>query len=95
MILSRLGKPFALAEYGPDNKTTTKSGTLDLTMLISQIKQVMPNVIYFKLWSDYNGPAGNMYWSLISNKRAAELLNDQWVITAEEVPKFGRTLTGK
>lgn len=88
--LSKLGKPFALAEYGPDNKTTTKTGTLDLTRLISQIKKVMPNVIYFQLWSDYNGPTGSMYWSLISNKRAAELLNDPWIINAEDVPKFGR-----
>ena len=93
--LSSLGKPFALAEYGPDNKTTTKTGTLDLTTLISQIKAVMPNVIYFKTWADYTGPAGNMYWSLISNKRAADLLNDPWVVTADEVPAFGRHLSGK
>ena len=93
--LSKLGKPFALAEYGPDNKTTTPKGTLDLTTLISQIKRAMPNVIYFKMWSDYHGPAGDMYWSLLSNKRAAELLDDPWVITADEVPRFGRTLTGQ
>ena len=92
--LSKLGKPFALAEYGPDNKTTTKTGTLDLTTLINQIKAVMPNVIYFMTWSDYVGPAGNMYWSLISNKKATELLNDPWVITADDVPAFGRTITG-
>ncbi len=92
--LSKLRKPFALAEYGPDNKTTTRTGTLDLTTLIRQIKQVMPNVVYFQMWSDYNGPADNMYWSLLSNKRAAELLNDPWVVTADEVPGFGRTLTG-
>jgi mannan endo-1,4-beta-mannosidase len=88
--LSKLGKPFALTEYGPDNKTTTRTGTLDLTTLISQIKQFMPNVIYFKMWSDYNGTAGNMYWSIISNKRSDELLNDPWIVNADKVPKFGR-----
>lgn len=92
--LSKLGKPFALAEYGPDNKTTTRTGTLDLTTLIRQIKQVMPNVVYFQMWSDYHGPAGNMYWSILGNKRAAELLNDPWVVTADDVPRFGRALTG-
>lgn len=91
--LSKLGKPFALAEYGPDNKTTTKTGTLDLTTLIKQIQTVMPNVIYFMTWSDYIGPAGNMYWSLISNKKAKELLNAPWVVTADKVPLFGRILS--
>lgn len=93
--LAKLGKPFALAEYGPDNKTTTRTGTLDLTTLIGQIKRVMPDVIYFQMWSDYHGPAGDMYWSLLGNKRATELLNDPWIITADAVPTFGRTLTGK
>lgn len=88
--LSRHGKPFALAEYGPDNKTTTKTGALDLTTLISQIKAVMPDVVYFKTWADYTGPAGNMYWSLLSNKKAAELLSDPWVANADDLPRFGR-----
>ena len=93
--LAKLGKPFALAEYGPDNKTTTRTGTLDLTTLIGQIRKVMPNVIYFQMWSDYHGTAGDMYWSLIGNKRADELLRDPWIITAADVPRFGRSLTGK
>lgn len=88
--LSRHGKPFALAEYGPDNKTTTKTGSLDLTTLIGQIKAVMPNAVYFMTWSDYVGPAGNMYWSLKSNKKAAELLSDPWVANADDIPGFGR-----
>jgi mannan endo-1,4-beta-mannosidase len=88
--LTRHGKPFALAEYGPDNKTTTKTGTLDLTTLIAQIKTVMPNAVYFMTWSDYVGTAGNMYWSLKSNKKAAELLSDPWVANANDVPGFGR-----
>jgi hypothetical protein len=89
--LSTYGKPFALAEYGPDTNTTATTGTLDWTTFATQIKTSMPNVCYFKAWADYIGPAGNRYWSLKSNKNAAQLLADPWVVTADELPNFAAT----
>jgi beta-mannanase len=90
--LAAYGKPFALAEYGPNTNTTAKTGTLDWTTLAAQIKASMPNVCYFKAWSDYIAPAGvalpNEYWSLIGNKNAGQLLADPWVVTADELPNF-------
>ena len=94
--LTALGKPFVLAEYGPDNRTTTPRGALDLTTLIPQLKRLMPRTVYFKFFSDYivpqgyTGPAHNMYWSILSNQRGGELLRDPWVVNADQVPAFGR-----
>jgi hypothetical protein len=92
--LSGYGKPFALCEYGPNTNTTAKTGTLDFSTLISQIKSLMPNVVYFMVWADYIAPQGvsnpNEYWSIVSNKNGAALLSDPWVVTADKVPALGR-----
>jgi len=84
------GKPFALAEYGPTTNTTATTGTLDYATLMGQIRTLMPKTVYFRAWSDYIGPAGNRYWSLIGNRNTGALLADPWVVTADEVPRFGR-----
>ena len=64
--LSVHGKPFVLAEFGPDTNTTANTGTYDYTRLIAQIRSLLPNVSYFMCWSDYIGSAGNKYWPLPS-----------------------------
>lgn len=89
--LSAHGKPFVLAEYGPDTKTTARTGTYDFGSLMDQIRALMPRTSYFMCWADYTGSAGNEYWSPISNHGAAELLADRWVVNADGVPALGRT----
>ncbi|MBF0502256.1 MAG: hypothetical protein HQM09_19100 [Candidatus Riflebacteria bacterium] len=93
--LTRHPKPFVLAEYGPNTNTTAKTAnSFDYSTLISQIRTNIPKACYFMAWSDYTGVAGNEYWSPLNQNNVSQLLSDSWVVNADGVPTFGRTVVG-
>jgi mannan endo-1,4-beta-mannosidase len=70
--LVALGKPFALAEIGPDTL-----GTFDYTKWLSAIKNKFPNTVYFYAWNDG--------WSPQRNVNGSTLMNDSWVVNRGEI----------
>jgi mannan endo-1,4-beta-mannosidase len=76
-----MGKPLGIAEYGPrTDGPVAKSGTLDTTKIIARIKKDYPRIAYWVSWHSY--PHG--HWSLISNLKYKELMNDPAVITRDD-----------
>jgi len=71
------GKPFALAEFGPQ----TKDGSYDNRETINGIKARYPKTVYFLYWQNWN----NYKVAIVDNRNASGLLNDPWVITRDEL----------
>lgn len=88
--LQALGKPVAIAELGPSRGN--RDGTLDYAALLAQIEQRLPRVCYILVWNDFTSQAGASYLSLLSNVNADRVLRDPWVVTADEVPRFNRSV---
>ena len=85
--LKALGKPVALAEFGPTNRQW--AGTFDYTLLLAEIRSKTPDLVYFQVWSDYGSEqTGYALLSLASNVNADKVLNDALVVTTENLP-FG------
>ena len=70
--LTSLGKPLALAEFGPNVQTAQKPDDYDWTYLLNALKTQYPAFSYFMAWS--GGPG--VYQSLIDNKNVMGLLDD-------------------
>ncbi|WP_261305027.1 glycoside hydrolase family 26 protein [Paenibacillus andongensis] len=79
--LTALGKPFALAEIGPDTL-----GTFDYTKWMSAIKNKFPKAVYFYAWNDD--------WSPHRNVNGSNLMNDAWVVNRGEINLSSLTESG-
>lgn len=67
--LTRLGKPFAITEYGTGNsKASSHSGA---SPLLRAIKSKFPKTAFFMMW--------NSEWALHLEPDAKEVLDDPWV----------------
>lgn len=87
--LKTLGKPVALAEYGPTNRVW--AGTFDYLNLLNEIQTKTPDLAYFMVWNDYgNAQVGYSLLSLISNLNASALLADPLVVTRQSLPLRAR-----
>lgn len=90
--LKALGKPIALAEFGPP--LNQRSGTFDYTQLLSEIRSKTPDLVYFQVWSDFGSTQnGFALLSLASNLNADKVLTDPLVVTVENLPASARTLS--
>ncbi|MBI1889778.1 MAG: hypothetical protein HYS18_03960 [Burkholderiales bacterium] len=90
-VLKNLKKPVALTEFG---LTKIWPGNYDYATLVSEIKKGMPDIVYFMAWNDFFTNRGSTYFSLVSNRNAIGLLNDPWVVTADEIPASARATSG-
>lgn len=77
--IKALGKPVALTECGPDH--AKMDGTFDNTLMIEAIKSHAKDIVYWTTWHDWP----DHYVSMVSNRKAKELLEDPWVITRDEI----------
>jgi mannan endo-1,4-beta-mannosidase len=77
--LKALGKPLALTECGPHH--SKMDGTFDNTLMLKAIKDHAQDIIYWTTWHDWP----DHYVSMVSNRKAKELLEDPWVITRDEI----------
>jgi mannan endo-1,4-beta-mannosidase len=77
--IKALGKPVALTECGPDH--AKMDGSFDNTWMIEAIKFHAKDIIYWTTWHDWP----DHFVSMVSNKKAKELLEDPWVITRDEI----------
>lgn len=71
-------KPVGFSEVGPGSEV---SGSFDNTTIINSIRSRYPKMSFFQAWHSWTG--NNM--ALIDTQNAANLLNDSWVITRDEV----------
>lgn len=82
--LVRLGKPFAITEFGPAVSANSGKPSIpnnyDFTRLIDAIKTKYPLTTYFLVWHD-DFRVGNGF-------KTTELLNDPWVVNRADLP-FG------
>lgn len=82
-ILTGMGKPFMLAEFGPfkgsdaSDDPTLKEPHYDYARLIQQIRERYPRTVAFQCW--------NSYWAMANQLNAKGLLEDPWVITRDEL----------
>jgi mannan endo-1,4-beta-mannosidase len=77
--IKQLGKPVALTECGPDH--AKMDGSFDNTLMLEAIKTQAPDIVYWTTWHDWP----DHYVSMVSNRKARELLEDPWVITRDEI----------
>jgi len=90
--LRALGKPIALAEFGPP--LDQRLGTFDYTQLLSEIRSKTPDLVYFQVWSDFGSTKNGFAWlSLASNINADKVLTDPMVVTVENLPASARNLS--
>ncbi len=87
------GKPFAIAEFGPDASALVQH-TYNYTTLINQIRTKYPAVVYWMSWNHFTGNNGSKYFSLITQNNVDDLLNDNWVLTQDEIDYSGCNTTG-
>jgi mannan endo-1,4-beta-mannosidase len=76
------GKPMGLLEFGPSpaNGSGWKDPKYDYTKLIRDIKARYPRIVLFQAWE--------WIWRLGAHAKVSDLLNDPWVITRDELPKW-------
>lgn len=74
--LVALGKPFWLTEFGPFSGSKVIHD-YDYTRLINKIRERYPRTVAFQCW--------NSNWSMVEQQNARQLLEDPWVITAEDL----------
>lgn len=76
--LLTLGKPFALTEVGQCAPGTTQGCTAkDSRFIIDDIRNNLPQTVYFNVWNDV--------WALTNMNNVSQLFADPWVITRDEV----------
>ena len=84
----KIGKPFALAEYGPGRATKVKAPlNYDYGPFARRIQASLPAAVYFLSWS---GP-----WGLDANMNVRQLLNDPLIVNRDDLrrdlfPRFPR-----
>jgi len=80
-ILTALGKPYCLSEFGPND--ATPQGSFDYARLPENIRNAHPQAVYWYSWGD--SQQGDALRSIVSNQNAAGLFDDPWVMDATEV----------
>lgn len=70
------GKVFGIQETGPAD-----ASTYDARKLIRVIKEKGPRTSYFLVWHD-------PIYRLANMQRLKELVNDDWIVTRDELPEF-------
>ncbi|RPI01525.1 MAG: T9SS C-terminal target domain-containing protein [Calditrichaeota bacterium] len=90
-VFQDLGKPIALTEFGPGD-ASSGGGDYDNTKTIKAIRAKYPAITYWLQWHDWDSNGTRVHKSIVYNKNAAQLLNDPWVITRDEVD--WRNITG-
>jgi mannan endo-1,4-beta-mannosidase len=79
--LTRLGKPFALTEFGPSPASSQPDRPkYDYAKLVEDIADNYPDTVFFLAWE--------WHWAIGEHDGAKDLMNDPWVITRDEMPKF-------
>lgn len=80
--LVAVNKPIGLFEFGPIPATGEGWNTVeyDYENLIRDIKQYYPQIVLFQAWE--------YVWRIDRFSNASGLLNDPWVITQDELPKW-------
>lgn len=79
------GKVYAFPQAGSDSLSPVRliQYGWDSLVMINAIKAYLPRASYFCAWD-----TGNRFNSIIDMQNAAALLNDTWVVTADELPAF-------
>ena len=74
-------KPFGIFEFGPTPADAQPdSPRYDYTKLIRDIKALYPRTAFFQAWE--------WHWAMSENNKVKELLNDPWIVTQDEMPKW-------
>ena len=84
-ILSVLGKPFGLTEFGPDNLSNWDDNPrrdYDYKAFIQGVVQHLPSCTFFCIWHQYYG--------LHFQENAKQCLARPWVVNRRNLPSFGR-----
>jgi mannan endo-1,4-beta-mannosidase len=76
------GKPVGLLEFGPSppDGSGWQDPKYDYSKLIRDIKARYPKIVLFQAWE--------WIWRIGAHANASGLLNDPWVITRDELPKW-------
>lgn len=76
--IAKLPKPFGFTEFGPHG-ASKPPGDFDYRRFLDGVQKKFPRTVFFHSW--------NEKWSLASNHHTKELLDDPWVVNAEDLPK--------
>jgi len=78
------GKPLAMAEMGPHHDNN--HGQFDNRTYAERLSEAYPAMAFWISWEDwYNGDGSTTYMSLVGNQHAAELMQDERVISRNEI----------
>jgi len=79
--VAALPKPFGFTEYGPHGPQNPP-GDYDYTRFLAGVERDFPKTCFFMSW--------NARWSLGSNEKTKELLDNPIIVNRENLPAFGR-----
>ena len=84
--LLSLGKPVALAEFGPGlTWMGPQDGDYDYLILLERLRNRYPQTVYWLSWHDWAEDGVPVYMSIAKNLNATALMNDSCVTTRDEV----------
>ncbi|MFM7173945.1 MAG: glycosyl hydrolase, partial [Caldilinea sp.] len=84
--LLTLGKPVALAEFGPGlTWMEPQDGDYDYLILLDRLRNRYPQTVYWLSWNDWVEDSVPVYISIVKNLNAAALMNDPCVTSRDEV----------
>jgi mannan endo-1,4-beta-mannosidase len=79
--VAALPKPFGFTEYGPHGPQNPP-GDYDYTRFLAGVERDFPKTCFFMSW--------NARWSLGSNEKTKELLDNPIIVNRENLPAFGK-----
>jgi mannan endo-1,4-beta-mannosidase len=79
--MAALPKPFGFTEFGPHGPSNPP-GDYDYTRFLAGVETNFPKTCFFMCW--------NARWSLGSNEKTKELLDNPIIINRENLPALGR-----
>jgi mannan endo-1,4-beta-mannosidase len=79
--VAALPKPFGFTEFGPHGPQNPP-GDYDYTRVLAGVQRDFPKTCFFMCW--------NARWSLGSNEKTKELLDDPIIVNRENLPALGR-----
>ena len=84
--LLSLGKPVALAEFGPGlTWMEPQDGDYDYLILLDRLRNRYPQTVYWLSWHDWVEDGVPVYISIAKNLNATALMNDACVTTRDEI----------
>jgi hypothetical protein len=90
-LYRQYGKVYAIPQAGSASHSPVRAARFgwDNLTIISGIKVRHPRTSYFCVWNSFpQWPNGAEYISIVDEQNAVALLNDPWVVTADEIPDF-------